>query len=79
MRTKLFFIIYLQTHIRRHFHGQNHGKIGLLFHPIEHNSRPLGSVYKSKNYTGYTWKMCATFGISFTYLTLLDFEISSTQ
>ena len=40
-----------------------------IFHPIEHNSRPLGLVDQPKNYAGYTCKICATFGIDFKFLT----------
>ena len=48
-------------------------------YPVEHKSRPLRSVDQSKNYTGYRWKMSATFGVHFRFLILLGFEIYGTQ
>ena len=44
---KTIFIIYLQTCIRRNFHGKNHVKLVYFFHPVEHHSRSLGSVDQS--------------------------------
>ena len=54
-------------------------EISLLFCPVKHNSRPLSSVDQSKNYTGYTWKMCVTFCVCFKFLTLLVSKVSGTQ
>ena len=66
-------------HITRYFHCQNHEKCVYFFHPFEHNPRQLSPVDQSKNYTGYTWEMCVTFGVCFRFRTLLFFQIYVTQ
>ena len=47
--------------------------------PVQHFSCTLRWVYQSKKYTGYIWRICATFGFCLKCLTLLVFEISGTQ
>ena len=53
-------ILYAYKFLENSFSLSKWLKICLFFHPVKHNSRPLGSVDQSKNYTGYAWKMCAT-------------------
>ena len=71
-----FFRYLFTSPYKTSFSGSNSWKIGLFFHPVEHNSRPLGSVDQSTKYTGYTWWMCTTIGVWFKYLTLLVMLIS---
>ena len=78
---KTFFHYLLTNPYKIFFSLSKSRKIGLLFHPVEHNSRPLGSVNQSKNYTEYTWtwKFFTTFGVYFKFLTSLVFWVYGTQ
>ena len=72
---KTLFIIYLQTYIRRNFHGQNHGK--LVYFSSSWTSLTLDRLgWWANNYTTYT---CARFGFCFKFLTLLVFQTSGKQ